>query len=180
MTWREWRRPENFRLSSDASGGLGFGVVFGNEWISENWDWVDKRERIHNIAILELVPIVIACLTWGRRWNRSRVIIDCDNMAVVESAKTFLPKDSHLCKLFRVLASLTIEHSFEIRLVHIAGKDNTDADNLSRMNISDFVKRYPEARAGRIRIPTDIINFLLDPRDRKKQGQTSLENKRGI
>ena len=31
MTWREWKRPGNFRLSSDASGSLGFGVVFDNE-----------------------------------------------------------------------------------------------------------------------------------------------------
>ena len=120
------------------------------------------------------MPIVIACLTWGRRWSRSRLIVDCENMAVVDSAKSFLPKDRHLCKIFRVLASLSIEHSFEIRLVHIAGKDNTDADDLSRMNISDFIKRYPEARKGRTRIPVDIINYLLDPRDRRRQGQASL------
>ena len=101
-------------------------------------------------------------------------IIDCDNMAVVDSAKSFMPKDRHLCKLFRVLASLSIEYSFEIRLVHIGGKDNTGADDLSRMIISEFIKRYPETRKGSSRIPVDIINYLLEPRDRRRHFQAIL------
>ena len=36
-----------------------------------------------SIAVLELLPIALACMVWGRQWKGSLVVIHSDNQAVV-------------------------------------------------------------------------------------------------
>jgi hypothetical protein len=159
ITFREWRCPPDLSARSDASGSIGFGLICGTKWTAGTWT---KQQKALNIAVLELVPLVVAAKLWGGEWTRRRILFQTDNDAIVKCAKSWLPKDDHLTKLFKELAKLAIAHSFEIKVEHIAGKLNTDADDLSRGKISNFLARNPLARALPEAIPPGLIEELTN------------------
>ncbi len=68
-------------LYSDASGGFGCGAWSGRHWFQ--YLWPDDFASC-SIAVKELVPIVLACIVWGKTWSRQYVLAHCDNQAVVE------------------------------------------------------------------------------------------------
>jgi hypothetical protein len=157
ITFREWRRPANFFARSDASGRHGFGIVSGKEWCHGVWT---EEEKDLNIAVLELVPLVLAAHMWGRRWQRQRVLFETDNMAVVHCASSWLPRDDHLTKLFRILATKAIEFNFDLKVVHLPGVDNVDADDLSRGKIEAFRTRNPDAHSSPTEVPLRLVRDL--------------------
>ena len=57
--------PMDVQLASDAAGKHGLGIVYGRCWVSEPWP-VDAPS---NIAILEMIPIVLAAELWGSSWE---------------------------------------------------------------------------------------------------------------
>ena len=80
-------------FASDASGVWGCVAVWGVQWLQERWS--DAWGEV-NIAIKELVPIVVGCAVWGPQWRRKLVLNLCDNMAVVEVVKSQKSKDPTL------------------------------------------------------------------------------------
>ena len=79
-------------------------------------------------------------------------------MAIVEAAKSWLPKDDLLTRLFRELATRAILHDFDLKVIHIPGKLNVDADDLSRGRIDSFLERNPRAHRSPMRVPRDWSN----------------------
>lgn len=67
-------------FSSDASGSWGCGAIWGQHWLQ--WQWSGQWSAQH-ITVKELVPIVLACVVWGRCWRYQHMLVWCDNMAVV-------------------------------------------------------------------------------------------------
>ena len=71
----------SIHVFSDAWGSYGCGAFspdgmwFNTRWPS-NWATVD-------IAIKELVPLVLAAALWATRWRGHQVVFHVDNMAVV-------------------------------------------------------------------------------------------------
>ena len=122
-----------------------------------NWE---EEEKNLSIAVLEMIPVVIAACLFGKRWHRKRVLFKSDNMAVVLAARSWLPKDDHLTVLFRRLAREAIRWNFDIKIVHIAGKKNVDADHLSRGRTREFRKRNPDAHSEPVRVPRGLIREL--------------------
>ena len=49
--------------------------------------WPDSWTKV-NIAVKELVPVVIAVAIWGEQWVECTVLVRCDNMAVVHALAT--------------------------------------------------------------------------------------------
>jgi len=49
-------------FTSDASGSLGCGAWFKNNWFS--LPWIHVHSSLH-ITVKEKVPIILAALTWG-------------------------------------------------------------------------------------------------------------------
>ena len=118
-------------------------------------------ERVSNIAVLELVPLVLAAKMWGHRWQRARILFQTDNKAVADCGISWSPKHPHLAKLFRVLASLAIENSFGIKIAHLPGVLNVSADAISRGNWATFRLSNPEANVDPCPVPQEFLNFLL-------------------
>ena len=52
-----WITPANFEVSSDAARSVGCGALLGNFWFVLRWPIM---EQLPEIAVLELVPIVLA------------------------------------------------------------------------------------------------------------------------
>ena len=107
--------------------------------------------------------LVLACEIFGKNWTRRRILFETDNDAVAKVGKSWLPKDPHLVKLMRVLASLAIKHSFELKIIHKAGALNTKADQLSRGRVQDFKRENPSVNLTPTPFSEDFLTFLLSP-----------------
>ena len=64
---------DDFTLFTDASGALGFGVVYRSHWFSSPWPTHLKH---HSINFKELCAIVVSAQTWGHSW-RNRQVSSC-------------------------------------------------------------------------------------------------------
>lgn len=67
-------QPRRVFSFSDASNSWGYGTLWGNERLQHPLDgkWTQQR-----IAAKELLPIGLACATWGPR--AAHVLVLCDN-----------------------------------------------------------------------------------------------------
>ena len=153
--FRNWEPIPNLILTSDSAKSAGLRIIFGNKWCSCPWP-EDTPADIH-IAILELIPVIVAAHIWGHRWERRRI----DNAAAVHSVNSGLPKDLHLSYLVRKLAILATVYSFTYRAEHIPGIHNGSSYALSRGNFSKFRELMPNAELCNTSIPIEFLRELL-------------------
>ena len=75
-----WSTSLSMSLFTDASGSLGWGAYWSRHWIQSHWsgNQVDR-----GIVWKELFAIASAVNTWGHHWPRKKVLVHCDNQAVV-------------------------------------------------------------------------------------------------
>jgi hypothetical protein len=62
-----------------------------------------------NITLKELLPVVLACATWGREWRNSTVVVHCDNagaVAAVNSGYSRVPQIVHLLRCLFFITSV--------------------------------------------------------------------------
>ena len=141
------------QLYTDASGSVGYGAVYGNQWFHGTWpaSWLK-----HNITTLELYPIVAAVLVWGEEWTNKSVCFYTDNEALVAIINKQTSRDHCVMTLIRklVLTCLQLNVSFTAR--HIAGRDNTLADKLSRLQVTEFRALAPWSRILPTTVPPSV------------------------
>ena len=79
----ETSQTTDFYTDSSANPDLGFGCVFGKRWIFEWWEPNYIREFSPSIEYLELAALCIGVMSWGHLLTNCRIVIFCDNQAVV-------------------------------------------------------------------------------------------------
>ena len=141
-----WTSSNSIRLFSDASGA-GFAAICGSNWLQgqfpSSWTHV-------NIAIKELLPIVLSIRMWGDKLSNSRILFMTDNESVVHIVNSQTSKDSTLMQLVRQLVISTMSHNIHFRAKHLPGKHNVIADLLSRFQetkaftLAPWLKKVPE------------------------------------
>ena len=94
---------------------------------------------ISTIVHLEMLNVVIALRTWAKYWQHTKVIIFCDNLAVVHVVETNRTRDEFLALCLRNIWLLAALHDVEIVFKHIPGENNIKADVLSRIYSSSAV-----------------------------------------
>lgn len=131
-------------VTSDASGSWECGAFARgtSSWFQLEWP---AAWHAINIAVKELVPIVVSSALWGGGWKNKEVKFVCDNMAVVTCLSRRSARNNHLVHLLRCLFFFEAHFSFSFRAEHLPGKDNIAADALSRNNLSHFFSIYPQA-----------------------------------
>lgn len=117
-------------MISDASGSIGYGCVFGNDYFSGRWN--DKWWSEQNIALLELMPIYIGIKLWQNKISNTTLTVISDNMSVVAMVNAFYSREKIINKLLKDLALFCMKENIVIRAQHIAGVDNILCDRLSR------------------------------------------------
>ena len=121
-------RAPDIIFSSDASGAWGCGAVWQYHWF--HFQWSPSWAGI-NIAIKELVPVVLAVAVWGDKWAHKHVLVQCDNMAgvaCIHSQSSNIPTIMHL---LRTLHFITAFFDNNLTACHLPGEVNILADALS-------------------------------------------------
>ena len=160
------RAPLSIPLVSDASGSWGCGAFWGTKWFQWQWDGPSKEWAI---APKELLPILFALVTWGRKWVGCRIECYCDNMAVVAVINSGRAKDKTLMHLLRCMFFVVAHLDIHIHASHVPGVENVAADALSRNCISSFLQEVPGADPH----PTPIPQALVDITVRQQLDWTS-------
>ena len=114
-------------------------------------------EQWLEIAVLELVPIVLAASVWGDIWSNQQICFSCDNLSMVQVLQKKSSKDPHLLKLLRNLTFFAVKFNFDYSAVDVECKDNPAADSLSCFQFQVFRELCPEAYEE----PTDIDPSLF-------------------
>ena len=147
-----------FHLYTDTSGSFGCGAWSDQSWFQYSWPNGLKQQ---SIAAKELLPIVMACMVWGKTWSKYVVSVHCDNQAVVEVVNAGYCKDPHLMQLLWCLFFSTTFFKISVKAAHIAGRRNTRADALYRNNMHLFFSQVPTANKTLTLIPTALIKLLI-------------------
>ena len=148
-------------LVSDASGSWGCGA-----YVQEDYQWFQvawpSSWKSVNIAVKELLPIVVSAAVWGESWRGLSVIFWSDNQAVVECLSSRTARDPHLAHLLRCLFFFEAYFDFGHSACHIAGRLNVAADALSRDKLHDFFSLHPQAPRSPVPVPDSLIDLLTD------------------
>lgn len=149
------------KVVSDASGTWGCAAIEEStgHWCQVSWPtvWQDV-----NIAVKELLPVVLAAALWGNRWRGTTVTFWIDNHAVVAVLTKRRARDAHLAHLLRCLFFYEAQFDFDHRAEHIPGRANSAADALSRNNNHLFHSLCPQAQPRPSPVPAQLVVALAD------------------
>ena len=143
---------------TDASGSYGCGAVWARQWLQLEWP---PCFRGAPIAPKELVPIVMACILWGRHWQGKVVHVHSDNEAVVAVVNSGYSRDSQLMHLTRCLFFALAAWDISLYARHIPGVLNNVVDAISRDNIFVLFSKVPEANPRPTSVPGELVELLL-------------------
>ena len=147
-------------LTSDASGSWGCGAFWEQRWFQVAWEDTSCSPSA-NITVKELIPIIIAAALWGKEWQGKVINCCCDNQAVVAVLQSRSSKEAEVMHLLRCLFFFEAVSSFHIQSSHIAGVENTLADDISRNKLSSVLQVLgPQAEASRV-TPSQLLLDLL-------------------
>ena len=91
------------------------------------------------IVHLEMINILLTLRVWGKAWKDSKVIIKCDNQAVVSVLTSGKSRDMLLCTIARNILLEAAMLDINLIVLHVLGKNNT-ADILSRWFASETMR----------------------------------------
>ena len=131
---------------SDASKNenLGFGVFYNGEWSYGMWEKGYIKDKDPSIEYLELFALCVGIFTWQHQLKNCRIVVHCDNQAVV----SMVNKTTSSCKNCMVLLRLLILNGLifnrRVLAIYIRSKNNILADSLSRNHLGIFWKQAPQ------------------------------------
>ncbi|CAC5385284.1 unnamed protein product [Mytilus coruscus] len=145
----------DFDLYTDAASTVGFEGYLKNRWFQASWPVEMKlnTELSLSMAYMELYPIVIAAIIWGNEWSGKRILFHCDNIATVLIIKKGRSKSLEIMRLMRRLTWCFSKYNVIIHATHVAGKCNTIADALSRLQMDRSRQLCPTASVGPCHCP---------------------------
>ena len=112
----------------------GLGAVYQNQVYSIQ---IPKNFENYTIVHLEMLNILVALRVWSHQWAASKILLKCDNQAVVSVLNLGRTQDLTLGAMARNISMLLAIHDIELQVIHILGSDNKIADLLSRWFITE-------------------------------------------
>lgn len=156
---REFRASDpDIEIYSDASGSWGCGALWGTQWFQ--LEWGDLPVAHESIAAKELLPVLIACIVWGKDWEGLSIRCYSDNQAAVCVLNQRRAKDPLLSHMLRCLFFVSAKFQFDLSAQHIPGTVNTAADALSRNNLPLFFSQIPRAASTPAFLPLPLVMGL--------------------
>lgn len=149
-----WQVSPPLKLYTDAAGSKGYGALFGRRWFYGEWpaNW-----KSLNIAFLEFFPITISLRVWGCQMSNQCVSLFTDNAALVDIINRQTSKHPMIMILVRDLVLTSLRHNILFRAYHVPGVDNNRADLISRLQIVEFRKAFPDADPEPTHVPETLL-----------------------
>lgn len=152
--WSEPILSTDIRLFTDASATFGYGAVFNNKWFYGRFP---STWKCVNITFLELYPIVVAALVWGKAWKNHSIVFITDNQALVAILNKKTSKVKSIMHLVRILVLHCLRNNIEFKSNHLPGHLNCQADALSRLQVARFKALAPNSDKVPTNIPSDLL-----------------------
>ena len=151
-------------MASDASGNydLGFGAYCGTEWSVGQWNRTFMENHKPSIEYLELFALTVGVVNWIKLFKNKRILLFCDNQAVVHMVNNMSAKCKNSMALLRIVVMEGVVNNVRIRAKYIDTKSNEKADALSRLDFKHFARLAKDSMS---QVSTPIPNFLW-PLDR--------------
>ena len=158
LVWQEFlRNPESYYkpfmdtvtinaeeidMYSDALGNfkLGFGAYCGPSWTCGKWNTRFCEAHKPSIEYLELFAVTVAVLNWIKLFSNHRIVLFCDNEAVVHMINNSTSNCKNCMVLMRIIIAESITRNVRIFAKHVGTKQNGKADALSRLDLNRFWK----------------------------------------
>ena len=121
--------------------------------------WPDSLAEV-DIAVKQLVPIVVAAAIWGRLWYHSHVCFHSDNMAVVSILHSQSARGGIALHLLHCFYFYTAFFQFDYSTKHVPGVLNTAADAISGNHMALFSSPVPQATQSCVPIP--LLDLLIN------------------
>ena len=139
----ETSRLINFASDASAAAKLGYGCVFNNKWLFGQWEtnFIDQYKP--SIKFLELYALCAGLLTWQKSLQNCRIIVHCDNTAVVNMVNNLASSCKRCMHLIRILTLDGLIYNRRVKVVYIKSADNILPDALSRLDFKRFWKTAP-------------------------------------
>ena len=104
-----------------------------------------NNDKSLSMALLELYPIVMAAILWGKQWTKKRIIFNCDNLSCVYILRKGRSPCSNIMLLMRRLTWLVATNNFSFYAEHVRSEDNGISDPISRFQMDRFRRLAPNA-----------------------------------
>ena len=103
------------------------------------------QEHEPSIEYLELFAVLATVLNWLERFRNQRIVLFCDNQAVVSVINNNTSSCPNCLTLIRLLVLHSMKMNTRVFATYITSKNNKNADLLSRLKIDEFRRRNPGA-----------------------------------
>ena len=147
----------SLHLFTNASN-LGFGGTFDNKWF---WGEFSSEWLSHHISVREFLPIVIAFELWGSCLANIPIVIHSDNAAVVHghviNKKNLNRHQTYASDETTNDFVFISEHTLSSRTYTWYCK--TAANLLSRLQVQEFMTRFPHMDKEPTQVPQSLINI---------------------
>lgn len=143
---------------------IGVGGRFQDRWFSGTISLDDLGELSGSVTIqmVELYAIVLSLSIWIELLRNRRVVLFCDNEAVVH----MINKSTSSCKvcmiMLRMIVLWSMKFNTRVFCFHVRSSDNTDADLLSRERQAEFLWRNQSALDLPDELPKEIWPIPLE------------------
>ena len=119
-------------LHTDSSTNTGWGAIIKSRGVTANGHW-DEQQKQKHINELELLAVKLGLLALLENERNTHVRIMSDNTTTVSCINSMgSNKGDHLNNLCKDIWLWCIEREIWISAAHVAGKENIEADKLSR------------------------------------------------
>ena len=145
-----WADQLCFYTDTTKGAVLGFGGSFNDHWLFGKWEpgFIVKEDP--SIEFLELYALVISVFAWADELRNLRIILFCDNQAVINMVNSSSSSCGFCMNLIRMLTLKSLKSNMCIFACWVKGAENKKADFLSRQKIDKFkqisnqsVDQYP-------------------------------------
>ena len=125
-------------MYSDASRNfmLGFGAYCGSEWSWGQWDTEFCSVVQPSIEYLELYAVTVAVLNWLKLFENRKIVLFCDNEAVVNMINNTSSTCRNCMVLIRIIMLESLVRNTHVFAKYISSRANSKANALSRLQFN--------------------------------------------
>ena len=134
-----WTADEiKFFTDSSKNINLGCGSWCDNQYFYQQWNSQFICVNDLSIAYLESYAVTVGVYLWLRKFRNRRIIIKCNNQAVVQMINNTSSSCKHCMILIRVIVLQCLVHNVRLFTKYVKTDRNEIADALSRLKFVKF------------------------------------------